>query len=348
MKRQLALFGICLTLAACADDGQQAKPMFSLNNEKLQPVSANPYQQGKYDLVSGQYGHAIQQFTALLRRDPYNVDALNALGITYDCLGRHDLARRYLERALALDPSSPVTLNNLGRSWMNDGNWSRAVGYLQQAQALDGTDRQITSNLEMARSKVEAAQMSPALVASGDGQDLWIDRATPFIQVLHTHLDRPPAVRGETDRPRRQSAARLLSIAVASLQSTTDHVKQTATLPGMSSARKTKAAPGTTAVVGATGRRDLVACVANHSAGPDILPDLFGSVNYCTSPEAVVLSCLAHRPGASALNEVVSAPERPICRNVAGTDLNLVLGSDRLHFGDRMLAASGLTKGLIR
>src|SRR5512134_2615500 len=146
MEHRLALLGLYLALVACADTGEQARPVFSASNEVARTIAYAPYGEGKQNLAAGQYGLAIERFMAAYRRDPYDVGVLNAIGITYDSLGRRDLARRYLERALALDPSSPVTLNNLGRCWMNDGNWQIAVTYLQRAQALDGADRRIATN----------------------------------------------------------------------------------------------------------------------------------------------------------------------------------------------------------
>lgn len=64
-------------------------------------------------LVSrGQYGLAIAAYRRVLRLDPANGPALEGLAISYELLGRADLADRYYQEALALAPRNPRIYQN--------------------------------------------------------------------------------------------------------------------------------------------------------------------------------------------------------------------------------------------
>lgn len=64
-------------------------------------------------LVSrGQYGLAIAAYRRVLRLDPANGPALEGLAISYELLGRADLADRYYQEALALTPRNPRIYHN--------------------------------------------------------------------------------------------------------------------------------------------------------------------------------------------------------------------------------------------
>lgn len=341
MKRQLALFGMYVTLAACADTGQQVRPLFSLNNEKPRMVSTDSYAQGKYDLAAGQYGHAIEQFRNALRRDPYDVDVLNALGVTYDHLGRRDLARRYLERALALAPSSPVTLNNLGRSWMSDGNWQMAVTYLQRAPALDDADQRIASNLETASARAEAVRVQTAEMASRAAPELWIERSTPSVQVLHTRPELSFPEHGETAGSR-QSAIDA-SPALASLVRTLDNQ----VIADPPSGEKAGAAQAALVVVNGTGRRGMAARFRSHLAGQGIFAGSLTNAGRYTYRATVIFYRRGRENEAEELAAALPLQVVMVRSDVAGPDLRLRLGSDLLDFDARMLATSDWTRGVI-
>lgn len=60
----------------------------------------------------GQYGLAIAAYRRVLRLDPTNSPAREGLAITYEMLGRADLADRYYQEALALAPRNPRIYQN--------------------------------------------------------------------------------------------------------------------------------------------------------------------------------------------------------------------------------------------
>jgi len=60
----------------------------------------------------GQYGLAVAAYRRVLRLDPSNSQALEGLAISYELLGRADLADRYYQEALALAPRNPRIYQN--------------------------------------------------------------------------------------------------------------------------------------------------------------------------------------------------------------------------------------------
>src|SRR5436190_8873563 len=107
-----------IVLSGCASIPHESLWSMIFGAGKVQDAAAeqkslSAYEQGKLYLQSGNFGLAIGAFQAELDKDPSFVPALNGLAIAYDRLGRGDVAKQYLDKALALDPKSVATLNNL-------------------------------------------------------------------------------------------------------------------------------------------------------------------------------------------------------------------------------------------
>ena len=62
------------------------------------------------------YGLALERLHFARERSPQDVRVLNALGVTYDKLGRFDLSTRFYAEASAVAPDSPVVTANLAYS----------------------------------------------------------------------------------------------------------------------------------------------------------------------------------------------------------------------------------------
>lgn len=98
--------------------------------------SAKDYNSGKKYLGKGQLGLAIEAFRKDLMISGETVSTLNGLGISYDQLGRFDIATGYYKRALVLDPESYVTANNLSRSLLLQGRAQEALIFAEKAHEL--------------------------------------------------------------------------------------------------------------------------------------------------------------------------------------------------------------------
>ncbi len=73
----------------------------------------------------------------ILKRDPKNVQAMNALGYTLaDRTERYDEAHRLIEGALALSPNDFYILDSMGWVLYRMGRLPEAVSYLEKARAL--------------------------------------------------------------------------------------------------------------------------------------------------------------------------------------------------------------------
>lgn len=89
----------------------------------------------------------IQDLQHILKNDPDNVRALNALGYTLaDRTDRHAEALTYIEKAYAMEPDDPAIMDSLGWAHYQLGNLDKAQEYLQQAFKLSG-DGEIGAHL---------------------------------------------------------------------------------------------------------------------------------------------------------------------------------------------------------
>jgi len=91
-------------------------------------------------LVAGQIGlidQAEKDMRRILKKDPMNIRALNALGYTLaDRTDRYDEALEFILRAYAKKPNDPAIIDSMG--WINYrlGNFDEAVRYLEQAWGM--------------------------------------------------------------------------------------------------------------------------------------------------------------------------------------------------------------------
>ncbi len=124
------------------------------------------YHSGLDALEAGHYGLAAERLRAAVNHNP-SVAALNALGATYDQIGRYDLALRQYRMALALDPSSPQTLNNLGYSYLLQNRPDVALIYLRDARrhASPTVPAPLAANIRSAEQAVNEPARTVATIA---------------------------------------------------------------------------------------------------------------------------------------------------------------------------------------
>ncbi|QXQ04957.1 tetratricopeptide repeat protein [Sphingosinicellaceae bacterium] len=91
------------------------------------------YAMGKSLLALNDVSGALAQFRQAIIAMPNSADALNGVAVSYDRLGRPDIARVYYEAGLALEPDSPTLLNNFGYSLYLQGNLVAAIEPLRAA-----------------------------------------------------------------------------------------------------------------------------------------------------------------------------------------------------------------------
>lgn len=86
--------------------------------------------------TQGQPGKAEEDLKIIVKSDPENAVALNALGyILTTNTNRLGEARGYIEQALALDPDNPAILDSMGWVLLQEGEIEPALNYLSRAWA---------------------------------------------------------------------------------------------------------------------------------------------------------------------------------------------------------------------
>jgi len=156
-----------LTLAGCTLDSLDEKTPDT--GGAVASKAEGLFGSGKKHLEEGRYGLALESFKAALSEAPGSVRTLNAIGVTYDKLGRTDIAEGYYRRALVIDPDSIQTINNLGYSLLLRGRAKEALPFL--AQAAKANDKE-------GQSVVAARNYQMALKAAGDMSAARIERAS--------------------------------------------------------------------------------------------------------------------------------------------------------------------------
>jgi tetratricopeptide (TPR) repeat protein len=119
--------GAALALAACAAQKSAIEVRV-----RPAPVAAGPrglplrIAEAHVQLALGNVALASESYRKALRDDPESLAALVGLASAYDQMGRHDLARRYYEVALALAPDSIELLGALAVSLERGGDVTQA------------------------------------------------------------------------------------------------------------------------------------------------------------------------------------------------------------------------------
>ena len=99
---------------------------------------------------SGDYAGAMNQYEALIKRDPYSWSNHYKLGVTYQFLDRLKDALASYERALKLNPDDANTNMNLGLVYLYLERPDDAVRYTERATLLDPRSAPAFSNLGVA------------------------------------------------------------------------------------------------------------------------------------------------------------------------------------------------------
>jgi Flp pilus assembly protein TadD len=174
--------------AAAAERQAQHKPA-------AVSLDAN-YDTAKGLLASGDIAGAMAGFRRVLAAEPQSVDAMNGLAITYDRMGRHDVARGWYEAALAVKPDAGSVLSNLGYSLYLQGEYREAIPFLHAA--LRSNDRMAMATAQRLLSLVNASILAQAATANAPLQTAAIQPATTEIAVATI----APAPKAEAPQPK--------------------------------------------------------------------------------------------------------------------------------------------------
>jgi Uncharacterized enzyme of heme biosynthesis len=132
-------------------DAQRAEDSLHLLDAALQQDSDNAdlrYARALTYEDLGQIDKAESDLHFILKRQPDNAQALNALGYVMTVHGRDlDQARKLIEKALKLDPGDPAVIDSLGWVHYRQGDAAGALPLLQKAYAGSAKDPEIGVHL---------------------------------------------------------------------------------------------------------------------------------------------------------------------------------------------------------
>ena len=120
----------------------------------------DPLTMGKRHFANRNFGLAIEAFEEARLLAPQSVNVLNALAVSYEEIGRSDLADSYFLEALDADPSSVQTYNNWAMVHLGRGNSAKAAQLLAEAARLAPGDPMVAGNI----ARVDATNLGDATI----------------------------------------------------------------------------------------------------------------------------------------------------------------------------------------
>jgi Tfp pilus assembly protein PilF len=137
MRRRLlstsSAFIAVFLVGGCTGSRQVAWPEPTVAALSTPTPAESSLKRGLRHLHDGHSGLAVAELQKAAAEGAPSERTLNLLGVAYDQLGRHDLARTYFARALALKPDSGEILHNIGYSFYLEDDLDQARAYFQQA-----------------------------------------------------------------------------------------------------------------------------------------------------------------------------------------------------------------------
>lgn len=92
---------------------------------ELNPRAGTYYNLGNTFLLERQPQKAVEHYEKALSLDPGHLKTLNNMGRAWHILGRYDISRRYLDKAIELDPNYPEARLNSAVNRLLLGDWDK-------------------------------------------------------------------------------------------------------------------------------------------------------------------------------------------------------------------------------
>ena len=117
-----------------ANQLEEAYEVYSLALQQMQDNSQLLYARALTAEQLGRVDEAVTDLARIVKNEPNNAEALNALGYTLvDMTERVTEGQQSIEKALKLKPSDPAILDSMGWAYYRLGEHEKALRYLQQA-----------------------------------------------------------------------------------------------------------------------------------------------------------------------------------------------------------------------
>ena len=321
---------IGLVLSACAGPG---------------PITGkSPYESGLEAFAAGHYGLAEQHLRAAVNHNP-SIAAHNALGATYDQIGRFELAQRQYRKALQLDPTSPQTLNNIGYSYLLQNRPDVALVYLRDARrhAATAPPETLLANLHTAEGAIANRQKPIGGTAGAHFAEphpkppVRIQRRTDQVQAAQIRpkptntRTKPLATIGSAPYPREKRQPRAAAVS--------------ATPSSKPASVERPAAPDrpTLTISNGADRIQIEDRVRDHLVSHGWTTNVVKTAAHHSHQWTTIFYRASFRQAAEQLGATLRPSEQPIqlqLRNEQNTDLVLRLGNDLLSFDEALFRNS--------
>lgn len=136
-------FALPAVMAACIGFASVAQAMSPSSNSNNGSSSNNATGSAQSDYTAGekavrdkQYRAAIQRMSAVLKKQPRNVNALNYMGYSYRQLGQYRRALGYYRLALRFEPNHRGANEYLGQLYLRTGNMKGAQAQLARLRKI--------------------------------------------------------------------------------------------------------------------------------------------------------------------------------------------------------------------
>ena len=113
---------------------KEAYEVYSLALQQMPGNSQLLYARALTAEKMGRIDQAVADLELMVKNEPNNAEALNALGYTLvDMTHRIKEGKQYIEKAMKLKPGDPAILDSMGWAYYRLGQHNKALQYLQQA-----------------------------------------------------------------------------------------------------------------------------------------------------------------------------------------------------------------------
>jgi len=117
---------------------------------------------------------AIKEYQHGLKLDPFNINILNSLGVSYAQMNQPKRAHRSFEEALGNDPGNFMALFNLGHVYLGLGRQEEAEACFEKGLAVEGDNFDIL--LQVGRLRCQKKDFKGALPVLEKAAELWDPR----------------------------------------------------------------------------------------------------------------------------------------------------------------------------
>lgn len=139
----------------------------SIRKDRLDPKLM--YQQAYYFLENRKFKVAAALLQDLIKLEPENAHAHNALGVAYDYLGDHNRAIRSYQAALMINPELDYVWNNIGYSHMMQNDYDAALKAFERAIQLDSHNPKYHNNIALSHAKLGNYPLAFSEFCAGGG-----------------------------------------------------------------------------------------------------------------------------------------------------------------------------------